>query len=66
MIVIGIGVEIRDVLESDAAFQELIKGGKVDQVSCLRVRAHARSEDTEDRWIYSKTKGLKTSHVPAP
>ncbi len=46
------GVEIRDVLESDEAFQELMRGGKKDQLPCLRIRAHERSNEAEDRWMY--------------
>ena len=46
------GIEIRDVLESDEAFRELMRGGKKDQVPCLRLRAHEKSSEGEDRWMY--------------
>jgi len=46
------GIEIRDVLESDEAFQELMRGGRKDQVPCLRIRAHEESAEAEDQWMY--------------
>ncbi len=46
------GIEIRDVLESDEAFQELMREGKKDQVPCLRIRAHEKSTEIEDQWMY--------------
>ena len=46
------GIEIRDVIESNEAFRELMRGGKKDQVPCLRIRAHEKSSEAEDRWMY--------------
>jgi hypothetical protein len=48
----GYGIEIRDVIESEQAFQELMRGGKRDQVPCLRIRAHEKSTEVEDQWMY--------------
>lgn len=53
------GVEIRDVLESDEAFQELMRGGKMDQVPCLRIRAREKSTESEDRWMYESKDIIK-------
>ena len=43
---------MRDVLESDADYQDLMSGGKVDMVPCLRIRSHSKSLPAEDTWIY--------------
>ncbi len=53
------GMEIRDVLESETFYQELILGGKVDQVPCLRIRAHDNSKPSEDRWLYESKEIIK-------
>ena len=47
-----IGIEIRDVLESKEAFRELMRGGKIDQVPCLRIRSKEGSIESEDQWMY--------------
>jgi hypothetical protein len=47
-----IGIEIKDVLESETAFHELMVGGKIDQVPCLRIRMTLQSQEQEDQWLY--------------
>jgi hypothetical protein len=47
-----LGMELRDILESDTFWQELMSGGKQDQVPCLRTRSHQNSTPGEDRWLY--------------
>jgi hypothetical protein len=47
-----LGMEIRDILESETDFMDLMTGGKIDQVPCLRIRKNLNSKPSEDQWIY--------------
>ena len=65
----NLGLELKDILESKAAYEELMLGGKKDQVPCLHIRTSA-SSTSEDRWLYESKeiiRYLETTRVsPAP
>jgi len=45
---LALNIELRDIRADPAARQELIQGGGLDQVPCLRIH----EDDGGDRWLY--------------
>jgi glutaredoxin len=43
----GIEMPMRDILKDESAYRELVEGGGLSQVPCLRIEA-----DGDVRWLY--------------